>query len=60
MRPESRTDVGGIRLEPAVKITAAVSPMLRPMLSMMPVTIPGSALGSTTRVTVCQRVPPSE
>ena len=47
------SDTGIFSDEPAVKITAAVSEMLRPMPRMSPVAIPGSADGSTTFSTVC-------
>jgi hypothetical protein len=53
-------EVGITKEEPAVRMTAAVSPILLPILSNMPVKIPGSALGSTTRVIVCHFVPPRE
>jgi hypothetical protein len=55
-----KRDVGITRDEPAVRIMAAVSPMLRPTLKMTPVKIPGKALGRTARVTVCHLVPPRE
>ncbi len=48
------------RALPAVKIVAAVSPMLRPTLRTMPVMMPGRAEGRTTRVTVCHFVLPRE
>ncbi len=41
-------------------MTAAVSPMLRPMLRITPVTMPGRAEGRTTRVTICHLVLPRE
>ena len=53
-------EVGMIKEDPAVRMTAAVSPMLLPTLNMMPVKIPGMAFGRTAQVTVCHLVPPSE
>jgi hypothetical protein len=55
-----KREVGIINEEPAVKINAAVSPMERPMLRIIPVKIPGSALGKMVRVIVCHFVPPRE
>jgi hypothetical protein len=46
-------------LSPAVKISAAVSPKMRPATSTTPVVSRPIALGSTTRVIVCHFVPPS-
>ena len=45
---------------PAVKSSTAVSPNDRPTESMMPVLMPGSALGSTMRVMVCHLLKPRE
>ena len=42
-----------------MKISAAVSPKMRPAISTMPVVSRPMALGSTTRVIVCHFVPPS-
>jgi hypothetical protein len=55
-----KREVGITKEEPAVRMIAAVSPILLPTLNRIPVRIPGSALGSTTRVTVCHFVPPRE
>jgi hypothetical protein len=60
VRIGEKREVGMTREEPAVNIIAAVSPMLRPTLRMIPVNIPGSALGRMARVTVCHFVPPKE
>jgi hypothetical protein len=38
-----KREVGMTKEEPAVRMTAAVSPMLRPTLKMIPVKIPGRA-----------------
>ena len=43
---------------PAVKISAAVSPTMRPIARMMPDRMPGIALGSTMRNTVRRRPAP--
>ena len=55
--PENR-EVGKAVLPPMVTKRQAVSPTARPMESMMPVTMPGSAAGSSTRHTVCHLVAP--
>jgi hypothetical protein len=60
VRIGEKREVGMTREEPAVRMTAAVSPMLLPTLSKIPVKIPGNAPGRTTRVTVCHFVPPRE
>jgi hypothetical protein len=60
VRMGEKREVGITKEEPAVRMTAAVSPILLPTLSKMPVKIPGNALGSTTRVIVCHFVPPRE
>jgi hypothetical protein len=60
VRMGEKREVGITREEPAVRMTAAVSPILLPILSKIPVKIPGNALGSTARVTVCHLVPPKE
>jgi hypothetical protein len=60
VRMGENKEVGITKEEPAVRMTAAVSPMLLPTLSNIPVKIPGNALGSTTRVIVCHFVPPRE
>jgi hypothetical protein len=60
VRIGEKREVGITKEEPAVRMTAAVSPMLLPILSSMPVKIPGNALGRTTRVIVCHFVPPRE
>ncbi len=53
-------EVGITREDPAVRMTAAVSPILLPTLNMIPVNIPGRALGMIVFVTVCHLVPPRE
>src|SRR5208337_1314744 len=58
--PESMMLVGSLRELPIVKITAAVSLTALPMLSMMPVRMPGAAEGMMTRVTVSHLVAPRE
>jgi hypothetical protein len=60
VRMGEKREVGITKEEPAVRITAAVSPILRPTLSKIPVKIPGKALGRTTLVIVCHFVPPRE
>ena len=45
--------------DPAVYISAAVSPTIRPVASMIPDNIPGTALGSTTLNTVLSLPAPS-
>jgi hypothetical protein len=60
VRMGEKREVGITREEPAVRMTAAVSPILLPTLSKIPVRIPGSALGRTTRLIVCHFVPPKE
>jgi len=60
VRIGEKREVGITREDPAVRITAAVSPILLPTLSNMPVKIPGNAPGRTTRVTDCHFVPPKE
>src|SRR5208283_2804368 len=50
--PESMMLVGSLNELPMVKMTAAVSLTALPMLSMIPVRIPGAAEGRMTRVTV--------
>ena len=60
VRDEEKSEVGIRRALPAVKMVAAVSPIERPRLRTMPVTMPGRAEGRTTRVTVCHFVLPSE
>jgi hypothetical protein len=60
VRMGEKRDVGIANEEPAVRMTAAVSPILLPTLNRMPVKIPGKALGSTTRVVVCHLVPPRD
>src|SRR5271157_3491507 len=58
--PESMMLVGSLRELPIVKMTAAVSLTALPMLSMMPVRMPGAAEGMITRVTVSHFVAPKE
>jgi hypothetical protein len=60
VRMGEKREVGITREDPAVRMTAAVSPILLPTLSNMPVKIPGNAPGRITRVTVCHFVPPKE
>jgi hypothetical protein len=60
VRLGEKRDVGMTREEPAVRMIAAVSPILLPILRRIPVKMPGKALGSTTRVIVCHLVPPRE
>jgi hypothetical protein len=60
VRMGEKREVGIISEEPAVRITAAVSPILRPTLRRIPVKIPGRALGKIVCVTVCHFVPPRE
>jgi hypothetical protein len=56
---ESKRVLGSLSDDPAVKMTAAVSPIALPMANITPVTIPGFADGRTTLVTVCHLVEPS-
>jgi len=60
VREEEKSEVGMRKALPAVKMTAAVSPMLRPTPRIMPVTMPGMAEGRTTLVTICHFVLPRE
>jgi hypothetical protein len=60
VRLGEKRDVGIRREDPAVRMTAAVSPMLLPTLRITPVKIPGRALGRIARVTVCHLLPPRE
>ncbi|GAH61374.1 unnamed protein product, partial [marine sediment metagenome] len=57
---EENTEVGIPKEEPAVNITAAVSPIARPMPRMTPVRIPGNDVGKTTFQIVSSLPPPNE
>jgi hypothetical protein len=60
VRMGEKSEVGITKEEPAVRMIAAVSPMLRPTPRIIPVKIPGRALGRIARMTVCHFVPPRE
>ena len=48
-----------MKVSAPIVISGAVSPIARESARIVPVRMPGSAAGSTTRQTTCERVAPS-